>query len=69
MVHMLDLHKENTRTSTQEQSRRLEEPPPVTLGPPDKGSGRAPLKGGVAAHGWEAIIFRLADPTSTAFEE
>jgi hypothetical protein len=51
MVHMLDLHKENTRTSTQEQSRRLEEPPPVTLGPPDKGSGRAPLKGGVAAHG------------------
>jgi len=39
---MLDLHREKTRTSTQEQSRRLQEPPPRRWDPPAIGQGRSP---------------------------
>jgi len=65
---MSDLHREKTRTSTSEYSRRLEKTPPERWGPPAKGQGRAPLSG-VATRGQKPISFHLTDPASTAFEE
>ena len=39
---MSDLHREKTGTSTQEQSRRLQEPPPERWDPSVIGQGRVP---------------------------
>jgi len=66
---MSDLHREKTRTSTQEQSRRLQEPPPETRAHLEATQGRAPLPGGAAARGSPQIRVNLADPASTDFED
>jgi len=66
---MSDLHREKTRTSTPEQSRRLEE---VTL---QSGAnlaaaqGRSPHLSWAAARPLWPITANLSDLASTAFEE
>ena len=66
---MLDLHREKTRTSTLEESRRLEE---VTL---QSGANLAATQGSPPHLAWAAtrllwpITANLSDPASTAFEE
>jgi len=66
---MLDLHREKTGTSTQEQSRRLYEPPPESWAHLEAIQGRVPLLGGAAAQGSPPIRVNLMDPTSTEFED
>jgi len=66
---MLDLHREKTGTSTQEQSRRFQEPPPKTWANLEATQGRAPLLGGAAARGSPPIGANLADAASTDFED
>jgi len=66
---MSDLHREKTGTSTQEQSRRLQEPPPETWAHMEATQGRAPLPDGSAARGSPPIRVNLADPASTNFED
>jgi len=66
---MSDLHREETRMSTLEHSRRLEKTPPERWCPLAIGQGWAPHLSGAAARGSPPISFNLTDPASAAFEE
>jgi len=66
---MLGLHREKTGTSTQEQSRRLQEPPPKTWADLEATQGWAPLPGAAGARGSPPIRVNLVDPASTDFED
>jgi len=66
---MSDLHREKTGTSTQEDSRRLQEPPPERWDPSVIGQGGRPTLTGAAARGQRPIRFILMDPASTDFED